>query len=403
MFEINGKYNTAKVFTSIIEKEAISQIIELCNQAAFKDSKIRIMPDVHSGKGCTIGTTMTIKDKVIPNLVGVDIGCGMLTINLGKNKPDFDKLDKVINEHVPSGCEVRKILYMDRYLIDDMCHITELKCYNHIDAERAYFSLGSLGGGNHFIEVNKDSFGDYYLVIHSGSRHLGVDVAKYYQNEAYKNLYNKTNGSVRNELISRLKSEGREKEISVELAKLKSLSVSKDYSYCEGDLFRDYIHDMKIVQFYADINRQIIANEIINNMKNLDVKEFFSTVHNYIDTENMILRKGSISAQKGERVIIPINMRDGSIIAVGKGNEDWNYSAPHGAGRLMSRSKAKEIITLDEFQKSMTGIYSTSVNLSTIDESPMSYKPIDEILHNIKDTVEVEKIIKPIFNFKASS
>lgn len=396
MLELKGKYNTAKVFTDNIEQEAIAQIIELCNQEFVKDSVIRIMPDVHSGAGCTIGTTMTIKDKIVPNLVGVDIGCGMHVTILKDTEIDLAMLDKIIYDYIPSGFDIRnkKHKYCKKIAISD------LKCKNHVDINRAMLSIGTLGGGNHFIEMNRDEDGTMYLVIHSGSRHLGKQVAEYYQKLAIKALTDTK--KQKEELIKRLKAEGRQQEIQAELNKIQPPKIKQDLAYVEGQNFDDYIHDMKIVQEFAVWNRKAMADEIITRL-GLTVKDEFSTIHNYINTETMVLRKGAISAQKGEKVIIPINMRDGSIIAIGKGNEDWNCSAPHGAGRLMSRKKAKETLSLEEFAETMKDIYTTSVNQSTLDESPMAYKPIDEILENIKDTVEIHKIIKPIYNFKSGN
>lgn len=398
MIELSGKYNSAKVFTDIIEPDAISQIITLCSQEISKDSKIRIMPDVHAGTGCTIGTSMTIKDKAVPNMVGVDIGCGMETVRIKEKHIELQKLDKLIYEKIPSGFGIRTKTH--RYA--EKIHLENLYCIEHINLEKAENSIGTLGGGNHFIEADKSSDGSIYIVIHSGSRHLGVEVAKYYQNEAYRRL-NKTAQSDIDELIARLKAEGKTKNIQQEIKKLtntKTTSIPKHLAYTEGELFEQYIHDMKIVQEFALINRQAMMNEIIKGMK-LHITEQFSTIHNYIDTDNMILRKGAVSAQKGEKLIIPINMRDGSLICTGKGNPDWNFSAPHGAGRLMSRSQAKQSFTVSEYKKQMNGIYSTSINSSTLDECPMAYKDINDILDNISDTVDVNDIIKPIYNFKA--
>lgn len=398
MIELSGKYNSAKVFTDIIEPDAISQIITLCSQEISKDSKIRIMPDVHAGTGCTIGTSMTIKDKAVPNMVGVDIGCGMETVRIKEKHIELQKLDKLIYEKIPSGFGIRTKAH--RYA--EKIQIENLYCVEHINLEKAENSIGTLGGGNHFIEADKSSDGSIYIVIHSGSRHLGVEVAKYYQNEAYRRL-NKTAQSDIDELIARLKAEGKTKNIQQEIKKLtntKTTSIPKHLAYTEGELFEQYIHDMKIVQEFALINRQAMMNEIIKGMK-LHITEQFSTIHNYIDTDNMILRKGAVSAQKGEKLIIPINMHDGSLICTGKGNPDWNFSAPHGAGRLMSRSQAKQSFTVSEYKKQMNGIYSTSINSSTLDECPMAYKDINDILDNISDTVDVNDIIKPIYNFKA--
>ena len=398
MIELNGKYTSARVFTEIIDPSAISQIIELCNQPMSEGSHIRIMPDVHAGAGCTIGTTMKISDKVVPNLVGVDIGCGMETVKLKEKHIELQKLDKLIYEKIPSGFAIREKAHRYNEKID----LTELYCYEHINPLRAERSIGTLGGGNHFIEADKGEDGSIYIIIHSGSRHLGVETAKYYQEEAYRLL----NGSAQKDvdaLVEKLKSEGKEKQIQTEITKLKntkSTSVPKHLAYCEGELFKQYIHDMKIVQQFAMLNRQAMMDEIIKGM-HLHITEQFTTIHNYIDTDTMILRKGAVSAEAGEKLLIPINMRDGSLICTGKGNADWNCSAPHGAGRLMSRSQAKQSFTVSEFKKQMSGIYTTSVNAQTLDECPMAYKSIEDIVDNITDTVEINEIIKPIYNFKA--
>lgn len=397
MIEITGKYNTAKVFTDVIDEASIRQITELCCQEFTQGQKIRMMPDVHAGAGCVIGTTMTITDKTVANLVGVDIGCGMETILVSENHIEPEKLDKLIYSKIPSGFSIREKPHQFVSEID----LSELRCADKIDLRRAELSLGTLGGGNHFIEADKGESG-IYIVIHSGSRHLGVEVAKYYQNEAYRQL-NRSDAAAVQALIDDLKAEGRQTEIRRELKKLentKRTSVPKHLAYMTGELFNDYIHDMKIVQHYAALNRKAMAREIIRGMK-LSVKDEFTTIHNYIDTDNMILRKGSVSAQAGEKLIIPINMRDGSLICVGKGNPDWNFSAPHGAGRLMSRSEAKNSFTVSEFKKQMNGIFTTSVNKSTLDECPMAYKDMNAILDNIGDTADVTEIIKPIYNFKA--
>lgn len=397
MFDLNGKYATARIFTDNIENEAISQIYELCNQEFVKDCKVRIMPDVHAGKGCTIGTTMEIKDKVVPNLVGVDISCGMLCIRLKEKEIDFKKLDDIIRNHIPSGMNVREKA-IDRSEIRKI-GLQKLKCINNINMDRAEKSLGSTGGGNHFVEIDIDEEQNLYLVIHSGSRYLGKQVAEYYQKIATNDLTNNTKEKIA--LIEKLKNEGREKEIEYALKVFDKPKIPSHLAYLEGIHLKNYLYDVGIIQKYAHINRKTIANEIITRM-GLTIEEEFTTCHNYIDLDNMILRKGAISAQKGEKLIIPINMRDGSIIGIGKGNPDWNYSAPHGAGRIMSRSKAKELVSLEEFEKSMNGVWTTSVCQSTIDESPMAYKPIEEIVENIKDTVTIERIIKPVYNFKAN-
>jgi len=395
MIELQGKYNTAKVFTDNIEQEAISQVINLLNQEFTQNSQIRIMPDTHAGAGCTIGTTMTITDKIVPNLVGVDIGCGMETVVLKDRHVELQKLDKVIHEYIPAGFAIRQKPH--RFL--DQIDLSELRCYKHVNIQRAELSIGTLGGGNHFVELDRDDDGRLYLVVHSGSRNLGKNVAEYYQKAAAKDLEKRRNDV--SKLIQELKARGREKEIEAELRKLSHAKVEKNLAFAEGQLFDDYIHDMTITQQYAMLNRKAIAQDIIKQME-FNVEDYFTTVHNYIEMDSMILRKGAISAKAGERVLIPINMRDGSLICVGKGNPDWNYSAPHGAGRLMSRSAAKQRITLSQFQKSMKGIYSSTVNRPTIDESPFAYKPMDEIIANIGDTVDIVKTIRPIYNFKAA-
>lgn len=400
MLELRGKYNTCKVFTDNVDNATIGQLIALMNQSSVAGSQIRIMPDTHAGKGCVIGTTMTIGNKVIPNLVGVDIGCGMAVAELKETRIDLPKLDSVIRKKVPSGFSIRDKAHKFLRNVD----LEELYCYKNINVDRAEKSLGTLGGGNHFIEVDISESGQLYLVVHTGSRNLGKQVAEYYQDLAWKSLKNDNKGDLIKAKIDELKAAGRQSEIEAEIAKIQSTveSVPKELAYCEGELFDKYIHDMKITQEYAYWNREAILDTIVDEM-HLHVVEQWQTIHNYIDTENMILRKGSVSAQAGEKLIIPMNMRDGSLICIGKGNPDWNYSAPHGAGRLMSRSEAKQSISMSEFKKTMSdaGIYSTSVNKSTIDESPMAYKPMQEIIDNIGDTVEIVNIIKPVYNFKA--
>lgn len=397
---IEGKYNIAKVYTEVVEETAFEQIRTLCNQEFVKDSKIRIMPDVHAGAGCTIGTTMTLKDCVVPNLVGVDIGCGMETIQIKNSHIELQKLDKLIYEKIPSGFNIRSSVH--KY--NDEIDLNMLRCKREgrINLDRAVKSLGTLGGGNHFIEADKDEEGNIFIVIHSGSRHLGLEVANYYQELAYKSLNGNTADDI-NQLIINCKTAGREKEIQRGIDDLKAqvrTETPKSLAYLAGPLMEDYIHDMKIVQRFALLNRKAMMDEIIRGLK-LKVEDEFTTIHNYIDTEAMILRKGAVSAKKGERLLIPINMRDGSLICIGKGNEDWNNSAPHGAGRLMSRIKAKSTFTVSEFKKQMKGIYTTSVNSDTLDECPMAYKDMEDIVKNIGDTAEIIKIIKPIYNFKA--
>lgn len=398
MIILNGRYNSAKVFTDVIDENAISQIITLCNQPVSREAKIRIMPDVHAGAGCTIGTTMTVTDKAIPNLVGVDIGCGMETVMLKEKHIELQQLDKLIYRTIPSGFSIRKKPH--RYI--SKVNLAELYCIEHINLDRAELSMGTLGGGNHFIEADKGTDGSIYIVIHSGSRHLGVETAKYYQEEAYRRL-NRSSKKEIDELVARLKAEGKSRQIESEVKKLKNTKttdIPKPLAYTEGELFEQYIHDMKIVQEFARLNRLAMMDEIIKGM-GLHVKEQFTTVHNYIDTESMILRKGAVSAKEGEKLLIPINMRDGSLICTGKGNPDWNYSAPHGAGRIMSRSQAKQNFTVSEYKKQMKGIYTTSVNAGTLDECPMVYKSMNDILDNIGDTAEVSEIIRPVYNFKA--
>lgn len=560
MLELRGKYNSAKVFTDSIDNETISQLTTLLNQEFVKDNTIRIMPDTHAGKGCVIGTTMTINDKIVPNLVGVDIGCftgdtevwcsagfykpikelaerdkeyvmvdsydeennsfvitkatafktrenaelvavtyvressfesqvksvtvrctpdhkflvalenthkahynndtlywkeaeklkkgeriwaedevltvesverleeredvyclnvpefhnfaikfgaivhncGMRAVKLAEKHLDLTNIDSVINKYVPAGFDIHEKAIATSNVDDILAPI---------DVDKAFKSLGTLGGGNHFIEVDADKNGDYWLVIHTGSRHLGIEVCDYYQNLAYENLKlkehnGKTIQELSKELVDEYTKAGRKKEISKALTKLRNdykethITIPFELAYLEGEAMKNYLHDMKLAQEHAKINRETIAKQILKYAKLTEV-ESFDTIHNYIDTDNMILRKGSISAQTGERVIIPMNMRDGSLICIGKGNEDWNYSAPHGAGRLMSRAKTKESISMSEFKDSMKDVYSTSVCVSTIDEAPQAYKPMEEIMENIKDTVDIVDIIKPIYNFKA--
>ena len=398
MIEVSGKYNSAKIFTDVVDQASIAQVILLCSQEFAQGSRIRMMPDIHAGAGCTVGTTMTIRDKVVPNLVGVDIGCGMETVRLRERHLELQQLDKYIRQRIPSGFSIRDKAH--RYM--EKVDLSALRCYKSVDPLRAEKSLGTLGGGNHFIEVDRDEDGDLYLVIHSGSRHLGLEVANFYQNEAYQRL----NGSSKADaeaLAAQLKAEGRDKEIQKALKALKSTkrtSVPKPLAYAQGELFDDYIHDMAIVQQFAALSRQAMVDELLRGLK-LHAQDSFTTIHNYIDMEAMVLRKGAVSAKEGERLLIPINMRDGSLICVGKGNPDWNCSAPHGAGRLMSRADAKHSFTVSQFKKEMDGIYTTSVGKSTLDECPMAYKTMSDIVDNIGETARIEKIIRPVYNFKA--
>ena len=399
MIEIQGKYNTAKIFTDVADEKSQEQIKILCDQEFTKESSIRIMPDVHAGAGCTIGTTMTIKDKVVPNFVGVDIGCGMDTYILEEKEIEIDlkKLDEFIYASIPAGMNIRETPH--RYM--ENISLKDLKCFEHINEHRAVHSMGTLGGGNHFIEVSKDGEDNVYLVVHSGSRNLGKQVAEYYQEEAYKQLNNK--GLLQmEETINQLKKDGKDSEIQQAIKEIKShtTGIPKSLAYLEGNLFDNYIHDMKLVQQYATFNRKAMAEDMIEHL-GLHISEKFTTIHNYIDTEAMILRKGAVSAKAGEKLLIPINMRDGSLICIGKGNPDWNYSAPHGAGRLYSRMQAKKAFNLEEFKQAMDGIYTTSINEDTLDECPMAYKNMEDIVNNITPTAEIIKVIKPIYNFKA--
>ena len=417
-----------KIFTNNIEDSAKAQIDLLLEQEAFKDCKVRIMPDVHAGAGCVIGFTGNLGDKVIPNIVGVDIGCGMLCVNLGKIDLDLKRLDNIIRKYVPSGMNVHE---EQKYKFIEM---EQLLCLKELKNNWLEKSLGTLGGGNHFIEIDIDDENNKYLVIHTGSRNLGKQVAEIYQNKAieycsYKNEMNEE----KNKLIQQYKEQGRQQEIQQGLIEISKkyegkTKLPKELCYLEGKDREDYLHDMKLCQEFAKDNRLCIAKQILCNYFELpyyqgyksvrlveEINEpsfitqdmieidfrYFQCIHNYINFED-IVRKGAISARKGEKVIIPMNMRDGCIIGIGKGNEDWNYSAPHGAGRTMSRNIAKQTLTMEDYKKSMNGIYTTSVNEETIDEAPMAYKPMEEIIKHIKDTVEVKKIIKPIYNFKAS-
>ena len=397
--EIQGKYATAIAYANVIEDLAIEQIRRMCDYAFAENSKIRIMPDVHAGKGCTIGTTMTIHDKVVPNVVGVDIGCGMYTVKLDAQEIDLARLDEAAH-FVPSGMHVwegRKEAF----------DLVSLQCYRNLkDTKRLQRSLGTLGGGNHFIEVDRTSGGGLYLIIHSGSRNLGKQVAEYYQHLAVElNQGREVYFQKRDALIAEYKAAGRRKEIQAALKELeweaKPLMIPEDLCYLYGSYLDDYLCDVEICQQFARRNRELIA-EILLDKSGLAGSEAFHTIHNYIDTNEMILRKGAIAAHKGEIVLIPINMRDGSVLAMGRGNPDWNYSAPHGAGRVMSRSTAREALSMEDYQAAMKGIYTTSVNPSTIDEAPMAYKSIDDIIDVIRDSVDVIDIMKPIYNYKAS-
>ena len=389
------EYKNVKIFTDDIDQATIQQVYDFQKSPLFPDVPIRIMPDCHAGKGSCIGLTAKFTEKVCPSVVGVDIGCGMLVIELGNIDIDLDRLDAVVHEYIPCGRDV------SRRRKEAVELIKKLYCYRDLkNLDRLEASLGTLGGGNHFIEVDKDEEGNKYLVIHSGSRNLGKQVAEIYQYAAIRERKQREKGG--QELIKKMKEEGRQKEIEAALAELraKEPSLPDDLCYVTGENAEKYLHDMRLCQEFAIMNRQIMADNIVRVMKWKSVGSFTS-VHNYIGKDD-IIRKGAISAYEGERVIIPLNMRDGSIIGIGKGNADWNYSAPHGAGRVLSRSEAKKLISLDEYKASMEGIYSTTIDLSTIDESPMAYKPSEEIIALIEPTVTIERIIKPIYNFKAA-
>lgn len=399
MLEIKGKVNTAICYASVIEEEAIEQIRRMCDYEFTEGSRIRIMPDVHAGKGCTIGTTMTVTDKAVPNIVGVDIGCGMYTVNLGKRDIDFAKLDEAAH-FIPSGMNV----WEGR---QEHFDLEQLRCYRDLnDTKRLERSLGTLGGGNHFIEIDESADGVKYLVIHSGSRNLGKQVAELYQKLAVELSKGKEEYfKKRDEIIRALKEQGRKKEIQAALKQIKwerkKSMIPEDLCFLYGPYLEDYLHDVEVCQHFARRNREKMA-EILLERSGIAAGEAFHTIHNYIDTEEMILRKGAIAAHVGEKVLIPINMRDGSVLAVGKGNAEWNYSAPHGAGRIMSRKAAKDRLSLEEYRETMKGIYTTSVNEATLDEAPMAYKSLDDIIDVIRDSVDIIDVMKPVYNFKAS-
>lgn len=399
MFEIKGKVNTAVCYARLVEEEAIGQIIRMCNCEFTRGSRIRIMPDVHAGKGCTIGTTMTVTDKAVPNIVGVDIGCGMYTVNLGKADIDLERLDEAAH-FIPSGMNVWE---GRRERFD----LTELRCCRGLkDTRRLERSLGTLGGGNHFIEVDVSADGTRYLVIHSGSRNLGKQVAELYQRLAIDlNKGKEEYFARRDALIAEYKAAGRRKEIESALKALHwnshEATMPEDLCFLYGEYLQDYLHDVEICQRFARRNRELMAKVLLERT-GLESLSAFHTIHNYIDTQEMILRKGAIAAHEGETVLIPINMRDGSVLAVGRGNPEWNYSAPHGAGRIMSRSAAKAQLDMDEYRREMAGIYTTSVNEATIDEAPMAYKSLEDIIDVIADSVDMIEVLKPIYNFKAN-
>jgi tRNA-splicing ligase RtcB (3'-phosphate/5'-hydroxy nucleic acid ligase) len=404
MIELSGKYNTAKVFTDHIEESATSQIINLLNQDFVLDAKIRIMPDVHFGAGCVIGFTGNLGKKVIPNLVGVDLGCGCLCADLKNSNINLEKLDEIIHNYIPAGYHVHSETKVKFDKLNDLICLRDLK------SEKFNRAIGTLGSGNHMIEMAQDNDGNYYLVIHSGSRNLGKQVADYYQNVAIQSLKGLGDFTTRKlELIKQLKVEGKSNFIQSAIKELEKKynntkpAYPEDLCFLEGENRDNYLYDMQICQEYAYLNRETMAKIILKQL-NLDFDKFetFQTIHNYINFKDNIIRKGAVSAYKDEKLIIPINMRDGSIIAFGKGNEDWNNSAPHGAGRLMGRNEAKRQLSMEDFTETMQGVYSTTINMSTLDEAPMAYKPMQEIIDNIQDTVSIDRIIKPIYNFKAA-
>jgi len=400
MIEIKGRCNTAVCYTNNLEEKAQQQIRAVCDREEFADCRIRIMPDVHAGKACTIGTTMTIDRFAVPNLVGVDIGCGMETVELEERHIDFGRLDEVVRRDIPAGMSVRQSPHPLTREID----LTELRCRASVSLEHAALSLGTLGGGNHFIEVDRDEDGRLYLVIHSGSRHLGLQTANHYQRLGWKTLQ-RVSDDARQAVIDRCRAEGRARDIEGELAALRQSRplasvVPERFAWVEGGNLEDYLHDMALVQRFALLNRQAMVRAILEGL-GLHEADRFTTIHNYIDTEHRILRKGSVSAQKGERLLIPINMRDGALICEGRGNPEWNCSAPHGAGRLMSRSAAQNTLSVEEFRRQMEGVYTTCVSQGTLDESPMAYKGIDAILGQIGPTARVVRRIRPVYNFKA--
>ena len=395
MFEIQGKHTKAKIFTNNIEEGALSQVYEVCNNIAFKDSNIAIMPDVHKGAGICIGFTAELTDKVVPNVIGVDLGCGMHVVELGQIDINLEKLDKFINENIPSGFNYYDspkvgLTAEEKRVINDL-GLNEL---NHKS------KLGTLGGGNHFIEIDVDEEGNKYLVIHSGSRNFGYKIARHYQDAAEDQYQDKLRNKIDNK-IKELKSMGEEQRIEGEIQKIKRTfpKIKKSLMHLTNELKDNYLKDMKVAQEYASRNRKIIGNRILHHLGLLEDINKWETIHNYIGDDN-IIRKGAVSAYKGEKLLIPLNMRDGSLICIGKGNPEWNYSAPHGAGRIMSRSQAKEEVNFEDYKESMKGIFSSSVKKSTVDESAFAYKDYQEIIDNIQETVKIKKHIKPIYNYK---
>ena len=398
MFEIKGTYATAECFATHIDDNASEQVRAMCNQPFTAGADVRIMPDAHAGKGCVIGTMMKVRDKAVPNVVGVDIGCGMLTVDVGTRPIDLPALDAACPE-VPSGPHVWEGR-RERFDLE------ELRCHRQLkDTKRLGRSLGTLGGGNHFIEVDVDTNGTQHLVIHSGSRNLGTQVANYYQQLAVDLHQGKEEYFERRDaLIAEYKAAGRRKEIQSVLKSLRWDSHEPDapaeLCWLYGSYLDDYLHDVAVCQRFARRNREVMAREICQRA-GLEPGDAFHTVHNYIDTDEMILRKGAIAAHAGELVLIPLNMRDGSVLARGRGNADWNFSAPHGAGRLMSRADARERLSMDDYRAAMAGVYTTSVTERTLDEAPAAYKSVDDIIGPIAASVDVLDVMRPIYNFKA--
>ncbi len=402
---VEGKHGEAKVYTSNLDEDPRKQIKELMDQDFIEGSKVRIMPDVHMGIGCVIGFTADMGDKIIPNIVGVDIGCGIITVKLGEVYPDFPKIDKIIKENIPSGFKIRdeEIVEFDK--------IEELYCYRELqNTKRIRKSIGTLGGGNHFIEIGEDSKGDKYLLVHTGSRNLGKQIAEFYQSIAIDLCSGKEDLFTRREkLIDEYIEAGKSSQLKGALIELEKEyedlepKYPKELCFLTGKYSQEYLHDMKICQEYASLNRKTIADIILKKAtgRGLEYYEYFETIHNYIDFRDNIIRKGAVSASKDEEILIPLNMRDGSILARGKGNAEWNNSAPHGAGRLLSRKQAKKRGNLKEFERDMEGIYSTTINKNTLEENPRAYKPKEEIIEYLDETAEIVEFIKPLYNFKA--
>ena len=397
--EIQGKYATAVVYAKKIDELAVRQIQRMCDCPVTGGSTIRIMPDVHAGKGCTIGTTMTVKDRAVPNMVGLDIGCGMYTVPLAQREADLPRFDEAAH-FIPSGMDVWKET-------QEQFDMTVLRCYRELtETGRLQRSLGTLGGGNHFIEIDRAGDGQLHLVIHSGSRNLGKQVAEFYQNLAVQlDAGCADTRRRREELIAEYRAAGRSREIQTALKQLavptRERTLPDDLCCLYGRDLEDYLFDVEVCQRFARRNREVMAQILLERAGLTAEAGAFHTVHNYIDTSGMILRKGAIAAHAGEKVLIPVNMRDGSILAVGRGNPEWNFSAPHGAGRVMSRTAARERLSMEEYASAMQGVYTTSVSPQTIDEAPMAYKALPDILDMLSQSVDVLDVMKPVYNFKA--